>query len=172
MNDNNILDQDEAAGKVVDVAKIKATYQVCFTIFGLAYGFILVLMYGFSARDFRKFLGLENETVITFIIVAILGLAIVSFLTAVFFRLKRAYYLPLKDKSANRRAAATYFGLAIAVFLGAWAGFQYLNAEHLGALIGFKKRVRSPEFGYFALFGCWAVAGMYTLLAGLQFRQP
>jgi len=171
MNDDNILDQGEGAGKVVDVAKIRATYQVCFAIFGLSYGFLLVIMYGFNRRDLSRFFSIDNEDTITFIVVGILILAIVSFLTAVFFRLKWVYQLPLEDKAANRRAAATYFGLAIAVFFGAWAGFEYLDAEQLGALIGLKKRGSSSEFGYFSLYFFWAVAGMNTLLAGLRFRQ-
>lgn len=171
MNDNSILDQGEAVGKVVNIGRMKTLYQVCFAIFGLSYGFILLLMYSFNRRDFSRLLRIENENTIAFIVFGILILAIVSFLTAVFFRLKRAYHAPLESKRANQGAAGAYFLLAIFIFLGAWAGFEYLDAEQLGALIGLKKRGGSSEFGYFSLYFFWALAGKYALLGGLRFWQ-
>jgi magnesium-transporting ATPase (P-type) len=171
MNDNNILDQREAAPKKVNLSKIRTLYLICFSIFGLAYGFLLLIMYTFNRGDLTDFLGIEDNKYITYFVFFVLGLSILSFFTAVFFRLRYAYFSPLADKKANRKAALSYFGLAIGLFFGAWICFEWIDSAKIGSLIGLEKRGSSSEFGYFSLYLFWAFAGLYTLLSGLRFRQ-
>lgn len=171
MRDNNVLDQFAEAAQPADTKKLQNLYRLFFCNFGLFYGFLLFAMYRYRSLAFQKLLGFEDRDMFKIFVYILLAVAVLSFIAGGFLRLRYAYFLPLGSREENSRAAARYFTTAIMIAVCSWLVFYNISAERVGEAIGFKKGASSDEFSYFALFGCFAVAFLYTLLAGGRLVQ-
>lgn len=155
----------------INTKKMQILYRLFFANFGLFYGFLLFGIYRFRRIEFQKILGIENRTTFKYTVFSILGIAVLSFLAGVFFRLRYDFFRPLAMTGENGKSAGHYFLRAVAVVIFSLTLFFSFSAEAVGDAIGFKKRATSDEFGYFMLFLCFGVAVLYTLLAGIRLVQ-
>jgi len=171
MRDNNVLDHFVEAVQPVDMRRLQNLYRLFFCSFGLFYGFLLFGMYRYRSLAFQELLGFEDRDMFKIFVYILLAVAVLSFIAGGFFRLRYAYFLPLGSLGENSRAVARYFTVAIGIAVVSWLLFYSVSAERVGEAIGFKKGATSDEFGYFMLFLCFAVAFLYTLLAGLRLVQ-
>lgn len=168
MRDNNILDQFVAADKPIDTKSVQNLYRLFFCSFGFFYGFLLFGVYRYRSVAFQEMLGFEDRDMFKIFVYILLAVAVISFIAGSFYRLRYEYFLPLGSFAENSRAVARYFTIAFGIAVVSWLVFHSVSAERVGEAIGFKKGASNHEFGYFMLFLCFAVAFLYTLLAGLR----
>lgn len=171
MRDNNVLDQFGEAVRPTNTKKLQNLYRLFFCNFAGFYSFLLLIMYGHGLVHIQAALGIQNRTNFKFFVYILLAVAVLSFIAGGFFRLRYDYFLPLGNREENSRAAARYFSTAVGLAVFSWLVFYSVSAESVGEAIGFKKETANNNFGYFLLFMCFAVAFLYTLLAGLWLVQ-